>query len=273
MGAQRWVDLIIFKGQPSELTKLFFPIFATYYFQTQRDSLDYAFKDFLPLLGILGVSIILILKQPDLGTALILAFSSLIMLWFAGIGKKFFVILFLSSALMAPVMWGVLKPYQKKRIIVFLGEGDARNERYQLEQSKIAIGSGGLTGKGLLKGTQNQLRFLPESRTDFIFSIICEEWGFTGALIILSLYLVLFIRFLFVVPTIQSPFVQLLAVGLITPLMVSTVVNICMVIGFLPIVGIPLPLMSYGISSLWITFASLGWFHNIAIRRFYIGEY
>jgi rod shape determining protein RodA len=195
------------------------------------------------------------------------------MLWFAGIGKKFFVILFLSSALMAPVMWGVLKPYQKKRIIVFLGEGDARNERYQLEQSKIAIGSGGLTGKGLLKGTQNQLRFLPESRTDFIFSIICEEWGFTGALIILSLYLVLFIRFLFVVPTIQSPFVQLLAVGLITPLMVSTVVNICMVIGFLPIVGIPLPLISYGISSLWITFASLGWFHNIAIRRFYIGEY
>lgn len=155
----------------------------------------------------------------------------------------------------------------------FLGEGDARNERYQLEQSKIAIGSGGFTGKGLLQGTQNKLRFLPESRTDFIFSIICEEWGFAGALIILSLYLLLFIRFLFIVATIKSPFIQLLAIGLITPLMISTVVNVCMVIGFLPIVGIPLPLMSYGISSLWITFASLGWFNNIAIRRFYMGEY
>ena len=142
-----------------------------------------------------------------------------------------------------------------------------------MDQAHIAIGSGGLWGKGLFNGTQNRLRFLPESRTDFIFSIICEEWGFAGALIILSLYLALFIRFLFVVPTIKSPFVQLLAVGLITPLMVSTVVNICMVIGFLPIVGIPLPLMSYGISSLWITFATLGWFHNIAIRRFYMGEY
>jgi rod shape determining protein RodA len=152
---------------------------------------------------------------------------------------------------------------------VFLGEGDARKERYQIEQSYIAVGSGGLCGKGFLKGTQNTLQFLPESRTDFIFAVVCEEWGFLGALIILWLYLLLFYRFLTIIGTIKDFYAQLLAVGLIIHIIISTFMNIGMALGLLPIVGIQLPFMSYGVTYLWITFASLGWFNSIAMRRFY----
>src|SRR5438105_5167161 len=117
------------------------------------------------------------------------------MLWLTGINKKFFYISFLTGLLCAPLLWHMLKPYQRQRIMVFLGEGDAQKERYQLEQAKIAIGSGGLLGKGFLQGTQNKFLFLPESRTDFIFAVICEEWGFIGALMLLLLFLLLFFRF------------------------------------------------------------------------------
>ncbi|MDR3549854.1 MAG: FtsW/RodA/SpoVE family cell cycle protein, partial [Candidatus Babeliales bacterium] len=189
MGAQRWINLGLFKLQPSELTKLFFPAFATYYLITEDDTLDLSFAGFVPVLIILAISFVLILKQPDLGTALILAFSAAALLWLTGITRKFFVIGFLTIVLSAPVLWHVLKPYQKQRIAVFLGEGDVKKERYQLEQAKIAIGSGGLAGKGFLQGTQNKYLFLPESRTDFIFAVLCEETGFVGALILLFLYL------------------------------------------------------------------------------------
>jgi len=273
MGGQRWIDLGIIKVQPSELAKLLFPAFTAYYFQTQRDNFEHKFKDFIPPLIILGISALLIRKQPDLGTALILSFSGLFMFWFAGINKKFFIGLLLTSLIAAPLIWNVLlKPYQKKRIEVFLGEGDMRKERYQIEQSKIAIGSGGFFGKGYLQGTQNKLHFLPESRTDFIFSVLCEEWGFLGALLVLSLYTLLFLHFFVIIKTITSPYAQLLAFGLVIHIILSALVNLGMVMGLLPIVGIPLPLFSYGVASLWITFASLGWFNNIAIRRFYIGD-
>lgn len=273
MGAQRWIDLGIVKAQPSELAKLLFPAFVAYYFQTQKDHFKHTFKDFIPMLAILGISALLIRKQPDLGTALILTFSGIFMFWFAGINKKFFLGLILISIIGAPLMWNFgLKDYQKKRIEVFLGEGDMRKERYQIEQSKIAIGSGGFFGKGYLQGTQNKLHFLPESRTDFIFSVLCEEWGFLGALLVLALYTCLFIHFFMIIKTIAAPHVQLLAFGLIIHIVISALINISMVLGLLPVVGIPLPLISYGVSSLWVTFASLGWFNNIAIRRFYMGE-
>ena len=144
-----------------------------------------------------------------------------------------------------------------------------RKERYQMEQSKIAIGSGGITGKGLLKGTQNKFDFLPEDHTDFIFSVICEEWGLAGALLVLFLFIILFIRLLGVVLTVETLFEQILALGLLLPIMFSVCVNIGMVLGLLPIVGIPLPLLSYGMTNLIITLAGLGWLNNIAIRRFY----
>lgn len=268
LGAQRWINLGILKFQPSELAKLFFPAFFTYYLASTRHELR-TVRDFLPLIGVLAFSTLLILKQPDLGTAIIIAISGLVLLWLAGIGKKFFVTLALGLLVTAPLTWALLKPYQKQRIMVFLGEGNSRKERYQIEQSVIAIGSGGMTGKGFLQGTQNILQFLPESRTDFIFSIICEEWGFAGALTLLALYMTLFLRSFFVIISIQDRYAQLLATGLIIHIVISTLINIGMVTGLLPIVGIPLPLMSYGITHEWITFASLGWFQSIAMRRFY----
>ena len=143
MGAHRWVNLGFFKIQPSELTKLFFPAYATYYFYTEKDTLTLSFRQFLPVLGILILSFILILKQPDLGTALVLLFSGLIIIWLAGINKMFFIYGGFFLLVTAPLSWHFLKPYQKQRVLVFLGQGSSRKERYQIEQSQIAIGSGG----------------------------------------------------------------------------------------------------------------------------------
>jgi len=268
LGAQRWIDLGMVKFQPSELAKLFFPAFFTYYLVADKHGIS-KFQTILPILCTLSISIILILKQPDLGTAIIISISGLTLLWLAGINKKFFIWLFAIMFITAPLGWTFLKPYQKQRIAVFLGEGNSHKERYQIEQSIIAIGSGGLLGKGFLKGTQNTFQFLPESRTDFIFSVVCEEWGFLGALSLICIYFLLFTRFFIVIFSITDHYARLLATGLIIHIIISTIINMGMVTGLLPIVGIPLPLMSYGITHTWITFASLGWFNSIAMRRFY----
>ncbi len=271
MGAQRWINIGITKFQPSELTKLFLPSFISYYLFTEEKELSaLTFSDFLPLFFILGTSFFLIRKQPDLGTALIVLLSGIILLWLAGLRRKFFIAALIGCSVTAPVLWSCLRPYQQNRIKVFLGAGDTKKERYQIEQSRIAIGSGGLAGKGFLKGTQNKFMFLPEGRTDFIFAVICEEWGFLGALIVIFLYSVLFIRLFYVIGTIQNFFAQLLATGLVIHIVFSTIVNMSMVMGLMPIVGIPLPFISYGVSNLWICFASLGWFNSIAMRRFYM---
>jgi rod shape determining protein RodA len=270
MGAQRWISLGIIKFQPSELAKLFLPAFIAYYFHTQ-ESEKTSLQDCLPVFGILGLSFVLILKQPDLGTALIISFSGLLLIWLAGLDKKYFIVGFCCLLFSAPISWHYLKPYQKQRILVFLGHGNNQKERYQIEQSKIAIGSGGLVGKGFKKGTQNRLMFLPESRTDFIFAVICEEWGFLGGMTILLLFLMLFMRIMHIIFSLHDPYHQLLGIGLLIHLIYSTMINIGMVTGLLPIVGIPLPFISYGITHLWIAFASMGWLNSIAIRRFYTG--
>jgi rod shape determining protein RodA len=271
MGAQRWINLFFIKFQPSELAKLFLPAYITYYFYTQKNFPKVEFKEFLPILTILGVSFLLILKQPDLGTALIVLISGFLMIWFVGMPQKFFIYLFFAVLMTTPITWHFLKPYQQKRIAVFLGQGEMYKERYQIEQSKIAIGSGGLFGKGFLEGTQNKFMFLPESRTDFIFSVIGEEFGFVGALGLLLLFIGLFWRLCWVIMSIQNISAQLLAVGLLLHIVLSVFINIGMVIGLLPIVGIPLPFISYGITNLWINFASLGWLNGIAMRRFDMG--
>lgn len=272
MGAQRWIDLFIFRLQPSELAKLLFPSCVTYFLYTQQDNFKYTFKDFLPLFALLAVSCILILKQPDLGTALILFFSGAILFWLAGLDKRFFTYGLLLFFITAPISWRYLKPYQKRRVLVFLGHGQSHKERYQIEQSKIAVGSGGIIGKGFLHGTQNKLSFLPESRTDFIYSVISEEFGLIGSLIILFLFVALSLRFFFIIASINAPLIQLLATGLTIHIVLSAYINIAMVLDLLPIVGIPLPLLSYGISNLWITCISLGWFQGIAMRRRYITD-
>lgn len=268
MGGQRWLNLFFFKLQPSELAKPLFPAFVAYYFFTHRRTLHRgSIKDFIPLLIMLSLSFILIRKQPDLGTALTITFSGLFLFWLAGMPRKFFIICFLASIIGAPMLWHFLKPYQRNRIAAFFGHGSTQKERYQIEQAIIAIGSGGLQGKGLLQGTQNQLQFLPESRTDFIFAVICEEWGFFGASFVLLLYALLFIRILYIIRMIDMPYVQLLATGLLIHLVLSTIINIFMVIGLLPVVGIPLPLMSYGLANLLISCASLGWIQGIYIQE------
>ncbi len=266
MGAQRWINLFLFKLQPSELAKLLFPAFVSYYFLTHHETNYDSWRDYLPVIITLLLSVLLIIKQPDLGTALIILFSGLILLWLAGLSRKFFLYGTLITFILAPVMWHFLKPYQRNRISVFLGSGTTHRERYQIEQATIAIGSGGFWGKGFMHGTQNRLQFLPESRTDFIFAVVCEEWGFAGAFFILLLYALLFIRLLWNIVYISEPYVQLLAVGLTIHLILSAFINICMVTGLLPIVGIPLPLMSYGLSNLFISFASLGWLQSIYQR-------
>jgi rod shape determining protein RodA len=271
VGVQRWISVGLFKFQPSELAKLLFPAFFTHYLSTRSIS-SLSFVSFIPILFVLTITALLVLKQPHLGNTLIILFSGTVLLWMAGIGKQFFIGLFFIGLMGAPLAWNWLHPYQKKRIAVFLGEGDPRKERYQIEQSQIAIGSGASYGKGFLQGTQNKLRFLPETHTDFIFSVMCEEWGFVGSCIILMLYLWLFLRLLTITTTIGNHCIRLLSVGLILPTIFSTIINIGMVVGLLPIVGIPLPFMSYGISHMWVTFIGLGWLNGIACRRFYINR-
>jgi rod shape determining protein RodA len=269
-GAQRWIDLAFIKIQPSEIAKLFFPAFTTYYFYTYRDYFTGTWRDYVPIVIPLAISTVLVLKQPDLGTAIVLFASALMMLWLTGISKKFFIYFGLISILGAPIFWHLLKPYQKARIMVFLGQGTTTKERYQIEQAKIAIGSGGITGKGFLQGTQNKLHFIPAGQTDCIFAVLCEEAGLIGALLVLGLYIMLFLRLFSIVQTIKPPDPKLFAAGLVMPIMISAFINICMVLGLLPVVGIPLPFMTYGISHTWTTFASLGFFMGIAIRRCYI---
>jgi rod shape determining protein RodA len=266
MGGQRWINLGFVKFQPSELVKLFFPAYVAYFLETQSVSPVYKFNDFTTLLGTLTFSFLLIRQQPDLGTAIVILLSGLIIFWVAGIKKSFFIWSFLILIISAPITWKFLKPYQRKRIEVFLGQGKKDKERYQIEQSLIAIGSGGFFGKGFLRGTQNQLDFLPESHTDFIFSVFCEEWGLFGAIILLILFLLLFLRILFKIQKISCFYGKILAIGLISPIIISCIINLAMVMNLLPAVGIPLPLISYGVSHLWVTLAALGWINSITMR-------
>lgn len=267
MGGKRWLNLIFFKIQPSEMTKFLLPAYMVNYLHMHKKTVILSFGTFIPLLIMIGLSFILIQKQPDLGTALVILFSGLILCWLAGLHKKFFLYSIPIAFIMAPLIWTfVLHDYQKNRIIVFLGQGNQKKEGYQIEQASIAIGSGGLFGKGLFNGTQNRLRFLPESRTDFIFAVLCEEWGLVGAIAILLCYLLLFFRSFLLINTLKDVYAQLFASGLLLHILLATIINIGMVLGILPIVGVPLPLMSYGLSNLWITIACLGTFQNIMLR-------
>jgi rod shape determining protein RodA len=268
MGAQRWINLGLIKFQSSDLAKLFFPMFITYYFLNDDEESEPKPITYSIPLAIILFSFLLVVKQPDLGTAIILLCSGSLMLWFMGLSTRFFMISAMCVLVTAPISWQILKPYQKKRILVFLGEGNRNKERYQIEQSKIAVGSGGLLGKGIGKGTQNKLSFLPESRTDFIFSVICEETGFAGATFVMLLYFVLFLQLMKLIMTISSIYSKLMCFGLLIPIVLSTVINVGMVLDLMPVVGIPLPFMSYGITHIWTSFASLGCINSVTCQRY-----
>jgi len=193
----------------------------------------------------------------------------MMLFWIAGVPTRFFLLTGLLLCLSAPILWKNLHPYQQRRVLVLFGHGEANKDRYQLEQAKISVGSGGLYGKGFLKGTQNKLSFLPEDHNDFIFAVICEELGLVGALAVFLLFGLLCTRLILLVATLSNLREQVTVAGLTLNLLLSFLINTGMVVGLLPVVGIPLPLFSYGVTSLWTTLFGLGAISSISARRFY----
>ena len=258
-GSQRWINLYFIVLQPSELMKIGIILcLAKYYHRLKIDNIN-SFTSILVALSIIIVPIILVLSQPDLGTSILIALSGLIILWLAGVKMKYFFISFITFLISLPFIISFLKPYQKLRILTFLDpDRDPLGAGYQIIQSKIAIGSGGLSGKGFLKGTQSYLEFLPEKHTDFIFTLFSEEFGFIGSICLLLIYSIIIIRIIRIGVISRSDFAKLFCFGFAFAIFVYIVVNLCMVLGLLPIVGSPLPILSYGGSSMLATMIGFG---------------
>ena len=253
-GSQRWIDLYFINLQPSELMKIAIIVcFAKFYHRVQTQDL-YKLKNILYPIILLVLPIYLVIAQPDLGTSILIAASGLAVIWLAGIRIRYFVYSVLTLLVCAPFMISILKPYQKLRILTFFNpERDPLGAGYQILQSKIAVGSGGLFGKGYLKGTQGYLEYLPEKHTDFIFTLFSEEFGFLGSSILLALYFVMLFRIIRIGQQSKSYFAKFYCFGFSSALFIYIVVNMSMVLGLLPIVGSPLPIMSYGGSALLST--------------------
>ena len=258
-GSQRWINLYFINLQPSELMKIAIIIcFAKYYHRIQLSNVNKINNIIIPIL-ILFMPITLVVSQPDLGTAILIALSGIIVLWLAGVNIKYFFYSSLTFIISAPFVISLLKPYQKLRILTFFDpDKDPLGAGYQIIQSKIAVGSGGLTGKGFLKGTQGYLEFLPEKHTDFIFTLFSEEFGFLGSIFLLLVYVVLIFRILRIGALSRSFFGKFFCYGFGSAIFVYITVNMAMVLGLLPIVGSPLPIMSYGGSSMLATMIGLG---------------
>ena len=258
-GSQRWVNLYFIILQPSELMKIGIILcLAKYYHRLKIDNVN-SFINIMIALTIIAIPIILVLSQPDLGTSILIALSGLIILWLGGVKIKYFFISFITFLISLPFIISFLKPYQKLRILTFLDpDRDPLGAGYQIIQSKIAIGSGGLDGKGFLKGTQSYLDFLPEKHTDFIFTLFSEEFGFIGSVGLLLLYIIIIIRVIRIGAISRSNFAKLYCFGFAFAIFIYIVVNLSMVLGLLPIVGSPLPIMSYGGSSMLATMIGFG---------------
>ena len=253
-GSQRWISLYFINLQPSELMKIAIIIcFSKYYHRIQIYNVN-NFKNLLIPIVILILPIFLVLGQPVLGTSILIALSGLIVLWLAGINAKYFIYSSLFFLISAPFVIAFLKPYQKLRILTFFDPGrDPLGAGYQIIQSKIAVGSGGLSGKGFLKGTQSYLEFLPEKHTDFIFTLFSEEHGFIGSVFLLFIYAIIIFRILRIGTICKSYFAKLFCYSFASSIFIYITVNMSMVLGLVPIVGSPLPIMSYGGSSMLAT--------------------
>ncbi len=265
-GAQRWLDLGVFRFQPSEVMKLAMPMMVAWYLS------DHPLPPSAKRLAVAGLIILvptlLIAKQPDLGTALLVASAGLFVLLFAGIPWRLVTGFAALAAAGAPVLWYFMHDYQRQRVLTFLNpEQDPLGAGYHIIQSKIAIGSGGLYGKGWLNGTQSQLNFLPERSTDFIFAAYAEEFGLFGILVLLAIYLFIIMRGLLIAVQAQDTFTRLLAGSLVMTFFIYIFVNIGMVTGLLPVVGLPLPLVSYGGTSMVTLMAAFGILMSIHTHR------
>lgn len=267
LGAQRWFTIGNFTFQPSEFIKINFILTLANLLGSKKGRLENIRGLFMPIV-LLAIPFILVLIQPDLGTALLLIPIFFAMLFVAGARVKHLIVMMVMGLIALPFFWHFLKDYQKARLTVFLNPNvDPLGAGYTIIQSKIAIGSGGLIGKGWLAGTQNQLNFLPERHTDFIFSVIGEEWGLFGAIILVLLFFLIVRRGFDIAYSTNDMYGKLTAVGIVILLALQVVINISMTIGLMPVVGIPLPLVSYGGSSMLTTFIAIALLLNIGMRR------
>ena len=250
-GSKRWLDLYFLNLQPSELMKIAIIVsFARYYHRIQSVDIQ-SYKFLIQPIILLIIPCYLVIKQPDLGTSILIAGSGIAIMWLAGLNIKYFVYSGLLLLVSLPFAISILKPYQKSRILTFFNpDRDPLGAGYKIIQSKIAIGSGGFFGKGYLKGTQSYLEFLPEKHTDFIFTLFSEEFGFLGSIILLFLYVLLIYRIISIGFSVRSFFAKIYCFGFASAIFLYVFVNIAMVLGLLPIVGAPLPIMSYGGSSM-----------------------
>jgi rod shape determining protein RodA len=268
MGGQRWLDLGFMRLQPSELMKVALVLALAKYFhslsmrQTRRVT-----RLVMPLL-LIGLPAVLVVRQPDLGTTMMLIMGGIAVLFLAGARIWIFIVGFFGSIAAIPIAWRFLKEYQKDRVLTFLNpESDPLGAGYQIMQSKIALGSGGVFGKGFLQGTQSHLNFLPEMKTDFIFTVLAEEFGLVGGLFLLFLYIALLTYGALVSFGSRSVFGRLLAMGLVTTIFLYVFINIAMVMGLVPVVGVPLPLVSYGGSAMLTIMVAYGLILSVALHR------
>lgn len=276
LGATRWIKLGAISFQPSELTKLTVVLMLGRYLSQRRPRLSFTFSssmktlwwDLIVPLGLIGVSVLLIFKQPDLGTAILVMGIFMVMLFASGIDMKIFGGFLGLIAIALPFGWHVLRQYQKDRLLVFLNPNiDPMGAGYTIIQSQIAVGSGGFWGKGWLSGSQNQLNFLPERHTDFIFSVVGEEWGLVGSIFVVFCYFMIIYSGLKMTEFVKDKFGQYVIVGIVTILTLQVVINIGMVMGMFPVVGITLPLISYGRTSFLVFSVMLGFLLNLCKKR------
>lgn len=267
LGAQRWIQLGPITLQPSEFAKLIMIISLAHLLDARKERMQSVW-DLLPVAAFVVAPFLLVLKQPDLGTSLVFVAILLGMVFVAGIDGKLLLKILGAGVACLPAFWFFLKDYQKSRLTVFLDPNvDPLGAGYHIIQSKIAIGSGQLFGKGLFNGTQSQLNFLPENHTDFIFAVVGEELGFVGSVIILLLYMLLLYRGIQTAKNARDKFGTLLAAGITSMLAFHLLVNVGMTMGIMPVTGIPLPFMSYGVSALTTNLVSIGILLNIQSRR------
>ncbi len=272
-GSQRWLQLGFISFQPSELVKLSLILVLTRFLAEREATSGYGIRELLVPFLLMAIPVLLVVKQPDLGTGILMVATSASILAFIGVRWRVWVSLAVGCAAAAPLMWHFLKEYQRTRLLVFLNPDlDPLKTGYHITQSKIAVGSGTIFGKGFLHGTQSQLHFLPEQHTDFVFSVWAEEWGFLGCFVLLFLLLLLISRGLKIASTSKDRAGAILAVGISAMLFWQTFINVGMVVGIVPVVGVPLPLLSYGGTSVITTTMGIAILMNIGMRRFMLSH-
>src|SRR6266446_3632681 len=268
MGAQRWIDLGVIQLQPSEIMTIALVLALARYFHSLPSENIIRIRYLIPPILLIIIPVVLVLKQPDLGTALLLLVSGAALCFLGGVRLRLFAAAGLTAAVAAPFAWRMLRDYQKTRLYTFLDpDQDPLGAGYHIMQSKIALGSGGLFGKGFLLGTQTHLSFLPEKQTDFIFTMLAEEFGLIGGLVLLALYIVVIGYAFAIALRSRNQFGRLLGLGLATNFFLYAFINTAMVMGLIPVVGVPLPLISYGGTAMVTMMLGFGLIMNIGIHR------